>query len=64
MWNQMVPLFMFLYVFSRCVSSGGDLHVSFLMLMNVFLICIGENGKNLPSCRDFVGLSLSFALEA
>lgn len=45
MWDQMAPLFMFLYIFSHLVSSGGDLHVGFVILMNMFLICIEENGK-------------------
>lgn len=45
MWDQMAPLFMFLYIFSHRVSSGGDLHVGFVILMNMFLICIEENGK-------------------
>jgi len=53
MWDQMAPLYTLLYIFSHCVSSGGDLHVGFVMLMNMFLICIEENEKNL-SCSDSV----------
>jgi len=45
MWDQMAPLYTLLYIFSHCVSSGGDLHVGFVMLMNMFLICIEENEK-------------------
>ncbi len=42
MWDQMAPLFMFLYIFSHSVSSAGCLHVGFVILMNMFLICIGK----------------------
>lgn len=58
MWDQMAPLFMFLYIFSHSVSSGGDLHVGFEILMNMFLFCIGENEKkNCPVVT--LGLFLS-----
>ncbi len=59
MCDQMAPLIMFLYIFSHSVSSGGDLHVGFVILMNMFLICIGENEekKNCPVVT--LGLFLS-----
>ncbi len=63
MWDQMAPLFMFLYIFSHSISSGGDLHVGFVILMNMFLICIGEHEektkqKNCPVVTHALFLSL------
>lgn len=61
MWDQMAPLFMFLYIFSHRVSSGGDLHVGFVILMNMFLICIEGNGKKKEKICPVVTLLVSFS---
>lgn len=62
MRDQMAPLFMFLYIFSHCVSSGGDLHVGFVILMNMFLICIEEKKWRGKKICPVVTLSLSILM--
>lgn len=62
MWDQMAPLFVFLYIFSHSVSSGGDLHVGFCDTNEyAFDFCIGgkKARKSLVSCSDSAGLFFS-----